>query len=378
MYFKYSFHALACLLFLTLSFGVSAQTTIISSGGNTVGTLTTCAQIKTTGPNGITGGTAGFQAAPQTCLTGATSTHCGGGPSFNYTYQCAGAVFVSPPGASTLPPGQDYALSYSAYDAPASATTPSAIAAHNAVTSIATQPGTDLPERGRAGDDAPLFMNAHGVCRMINKTDTVNPAALAVDPIYVGTATEDEWRSVHGAPSGNPNGGHTSVPGSPSVEMAACCAPRLIEICGQQIGTGFIPTATAAAPNRNRVQVYSDFGVAEVECTANNTLQIVDVIGVCNGSGVPSGGGGGFGGGGSIGGYSNPATGAEISRDTWGGLSTDAQADLSSQGFSADPSVDATNAEGQEAADAAQAAADAKSDTEQAEADQASDTGGTP
>lgn len=330
------------------------------SGPFNVGTLRTCSDVRTMDDDGnFVGGTAGFTANSEGgCHSGGGETFCAEYSSFEY--ECAGAsLFNTEDGA--------YDLEWAAFDPPEGED-----ASEYAFTTTRNE------NRGRAGNDMPLFMNEHGVCRMIDKTETGGGAALATDPIFIGVATEAEWRSFHREEAGAPPASQpNTAPNLDQVPMEVCCAPAIITICGAALGTGY-------APEGVQVVLYNGFASARATCVDNNEWRIDSVEGVCGWEGRGDTGGGGVGGqsdGGPMGGVSNPDTGGQISADDFSGMSAEAQAGLSDAGYSNDPSVDSTNAEGQAAAEAAEAeaeaqAAEAAAAEAAAEADADSDDGG--
>lgn len=341
-----------------------ADQTYTSSGGNNVGTVTSCSDVVVPSGNGFSGGAAGFEGAGNACASGGGQTFCADTSAFNFSYECAGAVIPAS--------GAGYEIAWPSFDMDAEtmqaikvdleSNDPAVVQAAKDALEIFYSSTTRDITRGRAGDNSPLFVNEHGICRMIDKTSTSSGGAAAanLNPLFMGFSTAEEWRTVHGVPGGgNPNGGNTSFPNQPDVDLEVCCSPQFVSICGQQVGTGYAPVGVS-------VYVFARSGAAKVDCVGNNTWNVSRVSGICNGGGggdsFSSSGGGG---------YSNPGTGGQISSSDWGGMSAEAQSSLSEDGYGPDSSANETNSVGEAAMDAAEAAADAAEAEAQAEADAA-------
>lgn len=370
------------ILFLTLFLGlmglnatpVQAQVSIDIGGGLSIsvsrgaddpegdgyayGEYSTCAQVRTSdGEGGISGGTAGFQAYDgEFCASGGGQSFCGA--TVSHTYECAGAALGGVLGPSHL-----------ATEWPAFEPDPEEAAEWTQEDWAAFNSSTSRDEfRGRAGDDQALWMDAYGICRWIDKTDAVSAAVGNLDPIFVPAGSEAEYRTFHGAPASDPSGGFDFVPGIPEqVPMEPCCRPITVTVCGVPLNTGYQVMG-------EQVQVFTGWGAATLTCQGNNDWRLDGVSGICgldsNGDSGPDSGGGGVGGE-SNGGYSNPDTGGQISQDTWDGLDSDVQSELSDAGYGSDPSVNGDDAQGREDIEAAEAAVEteemAEEQIEQAE-----------
>ena len=223
-------------------------------------------------------------------------------------------------------------------------------------------------ERGRAGLDNPLYMNQFGVCRMID--NTVGNS----DSVFVGVRTPGEWATVHGTSSAAPNAGFGEFADNAAlnVDMAVCCSPAIVTICGVENAIEYGPVGTVA-------MLAAGGGYAEVTCQSNNNWVVTMQDGICGGG---PGGGGGANGGGT--GYHNPATGgtisdldaamngvpdgySQVSRD----VNTNAQGRADMEAAAAAAEQDVADAEA--AAAAAEAAAEAERAAAEAEAQAAED-----
>lgn len=301
-------------------------------------TISTCADVRTSGANGIAGGTAGYETAGESCFSGGGQSFCHEPTS--YTYDCAGVTILGEVDIIWAP--------YDPSEEDIEVMTEDEVYDFYKVSTRDTN-------RGRAGHTHTLFMNEHGICRAIDNTDGDE------EPVFMSVKTAAEWRTVHGVPyDGDPNGGYTHYANNPDlgVEMSVCCAPILTSVCGVEMATGYAKVG-------EEVQVFGNGGIATLKCQSNNNYVALNAAGICGGYG--SGGGDSYGStGGSAGGYSNPSNGGSISASDWGGLSAEAQDSLSESGYG--PSdVDATNSQG--SADAAAAEAEAAEDAAEAEAE---------
>lgn len=304
--------------------------------GNPAGTLTTCDDVRQSDGKNISGGTAGLDAGGSVCFSGYSQQHCA---SLNsHTYMCAGVSLVPQDGVDTewiafdIDEDEDQEIQREYYTFT-----------------------TRDEERGRAGHTAPLFMNAHGICRKIDNT------AGDINPLFMGVKFEDEWRGVHGVPpGGDPNGGYTHYANVPEISatMSVCCSPILVEICGEMIQTGYAEVGEVASAWGQTG------GYAELHCAGNNDWRALNVIGVCHGGG---GEGGGMGEEDRGRGYHGPE-GGTISAGEWDSLSTSTQNNLKDMGYTDVGQNVNTNPQG------AQHAAQAAEDDQQADAEQAEKT----
>lgn len=262
-----------------------------------VGTLVSCDDIRVNDGKQIKGGTGGLQAGGKGCYTGGGKSFCADMTS--YTYECAGLNIIS----ATDVQWRDFDADEDEEEE---------------VQNLYYQITTRDEHRGRAGYDIPLFMNAFGICRKIDNTNA------EINALFMGAKYEDEWRTVHGVPAGgNVNGGYTHYSNDSEipVPMSICCAPVILEICGNRVKTGYAQMGEQAT-------IWGSNGHGVVECVGNNNWQTISVSGICGGGGespqpdnTPSGG------------FYNPNNGGEISPDTWQNLDRSVKDVLKSQGY---------------------------------------------
>lgn len=301
-------------------------------------TISTCADVRSSTADGISGGIAGYETEGESCFSGGGQSFCH--EPVSYTYDCAGVTILGTVDIAWAP--------YDPSEEDLEVMTTDEMYDFYKVS-------TRDSNRGRAGHTHTLFMNEHGICRAIDNTGG------SEEPVFMSVKTAAEWRTVHGVASGaNPNGGYAYYANNPDlgVEMSVCCAPILTSVCGVEMATGYAKVG-------DEVQVFGNGGIATLKCQSNNNYVAVDAAGICGGYG--SGGGDSYGStGGSSGGYANPSNGGTISEADWGDLSAEAQESLSESGYG--PSdVDATNEQG--SVDAAAAEAEAAEDAAEAEAE---------